>query len=258
MPTSSKVLKSSNPFEKRKPGEPFAVAKKKIHKTGKLHHCETDSRGYATPDNKDSKELVLDASQGFVPLWAKNQTLFYSFNEVSLGYFQDPEQAKQGIKELFEEALLAWGDASPIKFKHRDDAYDFEILMRNSDACQNGGCVLASAFFPDGGRHILDIYPKMFSQVRKEQVDTLIHEIGHIFGLRHFFAKISETAWASENFGTQWKFTIMTYGEESELTPLDKTDLKTLYQKVWKGEITDINGTPIRLFKTYNASGVQI
>ena len=41
----------------------------------------------------------------------------------------------------------------------------------------------------------------MFAQNRKEQVDTFIHEIGHVFGLRHFFANISETAWPSEIFG---------------------------------------------------------
>jgi hypothetical protein len=46
------------------------------------------------------------------------------------------------------------------------------------------GCVLASAFFPDAGRHELVIYPRMFAQNRKEPVDTLIHEIGHTFKLR--------------------------------------------------------------------------
>ena len=80
------------------------------------------------------------------------------------------------------------------------------------------GYVLASAFFPDAGRHELVIYPKMFSQSRREQVDTLIHEVGHIFGLRHFFANIRETAWPSQVFGTHKPFSIMNYGHQSELT----------------------------------------
>ena len=72
--------------------------------------------------------------------------------------------------------------------------------------------MLASAFFPDAGRHPLTIYPRMFTQSRKEQVDTLIHEIGHTFGLRHFFAQVSESAWPSVVFGTHQAFSIMNYG----------------------------------------------
>jgi hypothetical protein len=111
---------------------------------------------------------------------------------------------------------------------------------------------LASAFFPDPGQHELVIYPKMFTQSRKEQVDTLIHEIGHIFGLRHFFANVSETAWPSEVFGTHRPFTIMNYGSQSELTDDDRADLKRLYQTAWSGELTEIAGTPIRSVKPFN------
>ena len=94
---------------------------------------------------------------------------------------------------------------------------------------------LASAFFPDSGRHELVIYPKLFTQSEKEQVDTLVHEIGHILGLRHFFANISETRWASEIFGTHKPLTIMNYGNQSELTDDDRADLTRLYQAVRAG-----------------------
>jgi Metallo-peptidase family M12B Reprolysin-like len=115
--------------------------------------------------------------------------------------------------------------------------------------------VLASAFFPDPGRHRLSFYPKMFSQDRDEQVETLIHEIGHIFGLRHFFAQVSETAWPSEVFGRHHKFSIMNYGGDSRLTEHDKADLKRLYQLAWAGGLTQINGTPIKFVRPFHASG---
>jgi len=63
-------------------------------------------------------------------------------------------------------------------------------------------------------------------------VETLVHEIGHTFGLRHFSANISETAVPSLIFGTHQKFTIMNYGPDSKLTAQDKSDLKRLYQLV--------------------------
>jgi hypothetical protein len=159
---------------------------------------------------------------------------------------------KAEIRTLFGEALLAWDVAAPVRFTEDEDVWDFEIVRRSSDACEAGRCVLASAFFPDPGRHQLVVYPMLFRQPRAEQVETLIHEIGHIFGLRHFFAKISETAWPSEIFGTHSKFSIMNYGQLSMLTDDDRNDLQRLYELVWRGAVTHVNGTPIRTVRPFH------
>src|SRR5262249_50749441 len=124
-----------------------------------------------------------------------------------------------------------------------------------SDNCNVNGCVLASAFFPDAGRHQLTLYPKLFEQPNEEQVETLIHEIGHAFGLRHFFAQVSETAFPSQIFGAHNKFTIMNYVADSVLTQDDKADLKRLYRMAWSGELTNINGTPIKFVKPFHTIG---
>ena len=129
--------------------------------------------------------------------------------------------------------------------------------MRRQENYTIDGCVLASAYFPDSGRHKLTIYPTMFSQPRQEQVETLIHEIGHTFGLRHFFADVAETEFPSEIFGKHSKFSIMNYGSDSKLTADDKQDLKRLYQLVWSRDLTNINGTPIRFVKPFHAIGTQ-
>ena len=170
-------------------------------------------------------------------------------------FFENPTKAKTEIRKLLAEAILDWRDAAPVKFAERDDAWDFEIVMRKSDDCDINGCVLASAFFPDAGRHKLTLYPQMFDQTRDEQVETLTHEIGHVFGLRHFFAIVQEKAWPAEIFGKHDKFSIMNYGNLSKLTSFDRDDLKRLYKLAWAGELTEINGTPIRFVKAFHTSG---
>lgn len=170
--------------------------------------------------------------------------------------FRNPELAKARIEQMLGEAVLAWGNAAPVKFAKRKDAWDFEVVVREADRCNINGCVLASAFFPDAGRHELVIYPKLFSQNRSEQVETLVHEIGHAFGLRHFFANVSETAFPSVGFGTQNPFTIMNYGNQSVLTDADRADLRRLYHAVWSGALTHINGTPIKFVKPFHIAGV--
>jgi len=224
------------------------------HLFGRGFRCDTETRGHATPHGRTPDRIVVDASEGFIPLWVKETTLRWRFRESTMRYFQNPELAKTEIRRLLGEAVLAWGDAAPVKFAERTDAVDFEIVMKRNDDCDAGGCVLASAFFPDAGRHQLVLYPKLFAQVRQEQVETLVHEIGHVFGLRHFFANVSETRWASEIFGTHKPFSIMNYGSQSVLTDYDRSDLKRLYQLVWSGALTHINGTPIKLVKAFHAT----
>lgn len=242
----------TNPFQLRKSDKAARDAETQVHVYGAGFRCDTDTRGHKRPRGRSPLEIVVDASEGFIPLWAKDMTLRWRFREQSMNYFESPAAAKTEIRKLLGDALLAWGNAVPLKFAERTDNWDFEIVMRQADDCDNSGCVLASAFFPDGGRHKLTLYPQMFSQSREEQVETFIHEIGHVFGLRHFFADISETEWASEVFGTHKPFSIMNYGSQSKLTPEDKSDLRRLCRKVWSGDLRKINGTPIRLVKPFH------
>lgn len=215
--------------------------------------CDTDSRGRATPGDRGPAEIVVDASEGFIPLWAQASTLRWRFQERSFARQRDPGQLQDDLLGLISEALMKWGSAAPVKFTRDDDLWDFEVALMSEPDCSPGGCVLASAFFPDQGRHRLRIYPTMFEQDADEQVETLIHEFGHVFGLRHFFATVSETAWPSEVFGTHSPFSIMNYGPESVLTDADLIDLTELYRLVWSGQLTHVNDTPVRLVRPYSA-----
>jgi hypothetical protein len=218
------------------------------------HVCITDARGFPTHRNQNPFVIRVDATDGFIPLWAEGVTLRWRFQERGMRqFFADPEAAKAKILHLFGEAVDAWGDAAPVRFKQVDDAADFEMVMRTADDCDGSGCVLAATFFPDGGRHEFVMYPKLFTQIHKEQVDTFIHEIGHIFGLRHFFANVSETRWPSRLFGRDNPLSIMNYNNLSELTDDDRSDLKRLYEWARDGRLTEIDGAPIRLVRPYSS-----
>lgn len=65
----------SNPFQPRNAEEAAREAEPQIHVFGKGVICDTDTRGHATPGNRTPFELVVDASEGFIPLWARDMTL---------------------------------------------------------------------------------------------------------------------------------------------------------------------------------------
>ncbi|KAG0295470.1 hypothetical protein BGZ96_011653 [Linnemannia gamsii] len=219
------------------------------------HECVTDSIGLATPKGRSLTDLRVDASQGIIPLWDVNVTLYYRFQERTLQLTDDPEGTKATLRRLLSLALDAWGNAAPVRFKENDDVWDFEIAVRNADE----GGILARSFFPDAGRHELLVYPAIFDQTEKEQIDTFIHELGHVFGLRHFFAAISEKAFPSVRWGSHSKFSIMNYEdsrtpeEESTLTEDDLSDLSRLYELTWSKQLRQIKGTPIVLFKPFHS-----
>src|SRR5690349_16751215 len=78
------------------------------------HVCITDSRGFPTYHNLDPARIRVDATDGFIPLWAEGVTLRWRFQERGIRqYFADPEAAKTTIQALFGDAMAAWDDAAP-------------------------------------------------------------------------------------------------------------------------------------------------
>ncbi|WP_187430960.1 hypothetical protein ROLI_033500 [Roseobacter fucihabitans] len=219
--------------------------------------CSTDTIGHATPDDMSLQDLVLHAPQGFIPLWAEGVTLRWRFQERSVQQFVDPDAAKDYVRDLLADAALAWGAAVPVRFAESHQPWDFEIKLSARDDCDPRGCTLASAFFPDAGQHELELFPLMFRNDRDEQIETMAHELGHVFGLRHFFAQTREAIVPSVEFGTQDPNSIMNYGPQSELTDTDISDLIALYSRVWSGDLTHVNGTPIHLVEPYSATNAR-
>ncbi|KAF9333065.1 hypothetical protein BG006_004053 [Podila minutissima] len=229
------------------------IDESKNHYFGKRRLCVTGERASEDDAPKVDPVALRVGTNGFIPLWAPGTVLHYRFNERSL---RRSGRSKEQILMLFNKALSQWGDAVPVMFTENRITWDFEFVVRQHDDCDSNGCVLASAFFPGGGQQQLVVYPKMLDDPDvDEQVETMAHELGHVFGLRHWFAPCEDMGrnWRAELFGTNNPFTIMNYDDECVMTDIDRKDLKLLYEMAWSGALTKINSTPIVLFKPFSA-----
>ena len=261
-PTGRQTVTDADLLQFRDEEDYARLARGEVHRS-RAHRCKTDTVGYPNPADRSSLLEIrvgditgTTVNTGIIALWQRNMILRYRFNRESMLRMRNPERVMARVRELFAAGIELWGDAAPIRFAERPDAPDFEFEVRNADDCNPFGCVLAEAFLPDHGVHKFILYPEMFRQNENEQVETMAHEIGHIFGLRHFFANTREQNVPSELFGRDSRFTIMNYGDDSYMTDDDKRDLRTLYEEVWSGRRTDINRTPIRLMSPFSADRV--
>jgi hypothetical protein len=77
---------ATNPFEFADPEVAGEKADKEVHRFGKglKFRCDTESRGHATPRGRSRVEIVVDASEGFVPLWEQDVTLRWRFRESTM------------------------------------------------------------------------------------------------------------------------------------------------------------------------------
>lgn len=223
------------------------------HRLGRK--CVTESRfphlQVGTRPNGVQPEIVVDVHRGEVALWAPGSTLHWRFDKESLRRHENPDAIRRRVRSLLHTAIDAWEDAAPVTFMESNSGWDFEISILKRRDCDEAACTLASAFFPDSGRQRLLIYPTLFDHDRPEQVATMVHELGHVFGLRHYFAQTDpeEKTFPSKIFGKHSRFTIMNYGSESRLTEADKQDLKRLYAVAWSTEAEEKIGKPVRLVK---------
>src|SRR6188472_2817093 len=91
---------AKNPFQLRPSRETNRNREPLEHVYGHDVICVTDKRGHATPRARSPLELVVDSTNGFVPLWEKDTVLRWRFQDRSMTEFRDSEAAKSEIRTL--------------------------------------------------------------------------------------------------------------------------------------------------------------
>jgi hypothetical protein len=219
-----------------------------------------------TEKNAASVEAVFDDGQGHIPLWASGQTLTWKYTNDSV--FTGITQQK--FESDLKAALAAW-EWTPVKFIGPKDAsatVDFTVHIfghMNPQKDQEGnilGHVLAMTFMPNEPEKVFNVWQPPSGAGTLQA--TIEHEVGHIFGLRHWFALEKEGSIVYFRHDPENPQSIMNYGRDSVLTEKDRTDLKDFYTSVWTGEIKSLkdveSGEPMHvvLYKAVNSISSSI
>ena len=90
--------------ENRRPPEDSEV-----HVFGQGNVCATDTKGHETPGGRSRFEIRLDATEGYIPLWARGVTLRWRFQEQSFEPFEDPEGVKAEVRKTVGRSCYGLG-----------------------------------------------------------------------------------------------------------------------------------------------------
>ncbi|KAJ6257490.1 hypothetical protein Dda_7275 [Drechslerella dactyloides] len=172
-PSGPTPVGNENPFSQP---TPVAASPQGSTPSAPAYRCATQPR--------DTSAILVGCNNS-ISRYAAGATLQYYFD---LDTFETQKEGRRALRH-FKKAISAWRPV-PVRFKRvykRGEAF-FSVVASNYDRR-----VYAEAFFPNDPveSRVLTVYPLAF-QNHKAMYNVFCHELGHMLGLRHEFAGVSE------------------------------------------------------------------
>ncbi len=204
----------------------------------------------ATQRNESLDELYLGTLIGNITLWESGSTI--NWIARSDGYPEDGQAIEVAVR--LAQATEEWN-------KVMDGRVRFQYVTNFDDACfklEYGGFkgpVLAEAFKPYDYTKVLNtvyVYQLLFDpKYRVHMLGTMLHELGHVLGLRHEFAHHVVHGWGPEDvegifesilYGSNNPQSVMAYYMGQTIQDSDKEDIRRAYDELMDGTVISGQG----------------
>lgn len=188
--------------------------------------------GEYTCSNQPDPQALVVGEANLVTLWNDGSTINYT---ILANTFPN-ETMRQTALTAFSEAAYNWTNAgfTKIKLVYTDRLEDSKYTIRFQST--PSGNTVASTFKPNlDDVTDVNVYPLFYQlggstqELFNRQVNTMQHEIGHIFGLRHEFALTGETNRPAIQIGDPNPLSIMSYNADRTIQPSDVATINVLY-----------------------------
>ncbi|KAK8137355.1 zincin [Apiospora sp. TS-2023a] len=139
------------------------------------------------------------------------------------------------VQQSIDDAIEQWGHDMRLGLMHVNEFNDANVMVRYKD--RDVGKRLANAFMP-GEEPVINVYPlALGSSYRHVLSACLSHELGHVFGFRHEFARTGYLETPKERKSLLWGEkngdSIMNYRPDWSIARVQQTDrvaIKSLYE----------------------------
>lgn len=191
----------------------------------------------STQTHSGTAEIYLGINRGTLSLWESNSVINWTARFDGYPSFTQRDEAIVG----FWRACNTWNRVMQdrVRFNYVGNLSDAAIELRYDDSGREG--LLASAFFPDTGNldlNFVRVYESQFDpryKARNPIYNTMLHEIGHVLGLRHEFAHDREGFAESILFGIKNPRSVMAYYPAQEIQDTDVEAVRRAYDELADG-----------------------
>ncbi len=210
--------------------------------------CEDESTMHpyscCTQEHDGVAEIYLGIERGALHLWESGCVINWTARRDG---WPSRRSARKAVRATMD-ACNAWNKVMDgrVTFQYVSNLSDAAIELRFDKDGREG--LLASAFFPNEYRrdlNFLRVYSSSFDRRYRRRYrlyNTMLHEIGHILGLRHEFAHETEKGMESILFGTRNKKSVMAYYPSQEIQDTDIDFIRKAYDELKDGEIVRAEG----------------
>ncbi|KIL85332.1 matrix metalloproteinase-11 [Fusarium avenaceum] len=201
----------------------------------------------------DEPSLVADVSSdldvpsivlgydSIIPRWKTPTTLKWYLKKESFTSEERAERAATALNQAAEE----WENIDfGVTIRQTENAQEanFNLVYRKNQ--RNQPVELGLGFFPhDADRDMFIFTVALLPQRRDMLKNVFLHELGHVFGLRHEFG-LTEKA-AAVQFMTKNPMSVMEYNEVPTIQGTDKEGIRAFYKLA---EGLDLDGSPVTDF----------
>lgn len=196
------------------------------------------------PPLPNEQQTVLDRSRATVNLengkrdiWSAEQKNNLTYKLSALGSNHD------AVTSLMHRATAEWECAADIDFlqvSSNEITPLFIVRSATTDEEQNNPDLVTHPFYPGRYARELVLYQRFFNKTDTERLSTLLHDLGHILGLRHEHIWNDPTQQELTLFPADLLTTVDTssimydsskpgYTGDGKLSALDKRGIMSLY-----------------------------
>lgn len=215
---------------------------------GPARHCVTQRGTESTYDfppashNDSGYDSIQVGFGALIPRWEASTALKWFLKAEG---FPSADEAKLAA-EIMNQAAQEWNDLSfgvSVSQTTDETAANFNLIYEDNPPNEPGA--LASAFFPLQAGGDVVIYETGMKNSREYPLkSTLLHELGHVFGLRHEFADKYPNG--QLRFMEINKDSVMSYNGVVIIEETDKHGIRAFYELA---EGSRIGQSPVRDYK---------
>ncbi len=197
-----------------------------------------------TQEHDGVAEIYLGMDRGALHLWESGCVINWTARRDG---WPNKNTAEQAIRATWN-ACETWNKVMEgrVTFKYVSNLSDAAFELRFDKWGRDG--LLASAFFPNEYRrdlNFLRVYRSSFDSRYTHLYrlyNTMLHELGHILGLRHEFAHEKEKWAESILFGVKNEKSVMAYYPSQEIQETDVVFIRKAYDELKHGETVHAQG----------------